>query len=509
MTSLAFASAATLRPFLFRTGFRLHSTFGDTPVTLDTFLSNRASSGSFHTKRRRGGVERRQFERRRGVSGLKARGDGRRDAPFGRSPQGSAFTTRTRSYGDRCKIERTSTTSPACAASSRSSPTPAYCSPPSHVSTAVSVLPRLRHNVMRSHCVPRPSHAPISSTCRGADAALERRRRFRNDDASGADPPEVVEHARQRRRDVREPVRGELAPVRRVRDRLRAERFHGIARVRRAAGRADVIEPSRDPRRTVSRNGVVASTFSSLSRRRRRRRRVRGEELRARRVARAVVALLRGVVRERPFLVGRALLQSLRDALGRRRRVRGRRRRRAWWRRMLVVIPSGGPRQQFRAAVADASTRRQQLRHRGATMMRIARVAVGDANRARACVRRARRGDVVALGSLEKSIGRADCLLIRRRILGRPRASFRDRPFVRFFFRFAPSATRFARASENSLRHTRRRASPRRRRARTTPPTARRRVSPRSRRAARTRASDPRPAPTVDGRGADGRHLGI
>jgi len=35
-------------------------------------------------------------------------------------------------------------------------------------------------------------------------------------------------------------------------------------------------------------------------------------------------------------------------------------------------------------------------------MMRIARVAVGDANRARACVRRARRGDVVALGSLEK-----------------------------------------------------------------------------------------------------------
>jgi hypothetical protein len=61
---------------------------------------------------------------------------------------------------------------------------------------------------------------------------------------------------------------------------------------------------------------------------------------------------------------------------------------------MLVVIPSGGPRQQFRAAVADASTRRQQLRHRGAAMTRIARVAVGDANLARACVRRARRGDV-------------------------------------------------------------------------------------------------------------------
>ena len=46
-------------------------------------------------------------ERHRGVSGLKARGDGRRDTNAGReSPQGSAFTTPTRSYGDQGETER-------------------------------------------------------------------------------------------------------------------------------------------------------------------------------------------------------------------------------------------------------------------------------------------------------------------------------------------------------------------------------------------------------------------
>eukprot|EP00982_Pelagococcus_subviridis_P011034 31051-Pelagococcus_subviridis.AAC.3 len=47
-------------------------------------------------------------ERRRGVSGLRARGDGRRESRAGReSPQGAAYTMRTRSYGDQCEIERT------------------------------------------------------------------------------------------------------------------------------------------------------------------------------------------------------------------------------------------------------------------------------------------------------------------------------------------------------------------------------------------------------------------
>eukprot|EP00982_Pelagococcus_subviridis_P017097 31515-Pelagococcus_subviridis.AAC.1 len=58
---------------------------------------------SARSDERRGGVERRQMElkgRRRGVSGLKARGE-RRETNAGReSPQGTAFTTRTRSYGN-------------------------------------------------------------------------------------------------------------------------------------------------------------------------------------------------------------------------------------------------------------------------------------------------------------------------------------------------------------------------------------------------------------------------
>ena len=50
----------------------------------------------------RGGVERRRGR------GLKARDPGRRDTPRDdESPQGSAFTTRTRSYGDQCEIDRT------------------------------------------------------------------------------------------------------------------------------------------------------------------------------------------------------------------------------------------------------------------------------------------------------------------------------------------------------------------------------------------------------------------
>jgi len=49
-------------------------------------------------------------ERRRGVSGSKARGDGRRETRAGREskvrPRGTAFTTPTGSYGDRCEGER-------------------------------------------------------------------------------------------------------------------------------------------------------------------------------------------------------------------------------------------------------------------------------------------------------------------------------------------------------------------------------------------------------------------
>ena len=79
--------------------------------------SDTAESRSCEVRFRDGGVElkgvRSGVERRRGVSGLKPRDPGRREANAGReSPQGMKFTTRTRSHGNRCDRDAPSSTPP-------------------------------------------------------------------------------------------------------------------------------------------------------------------------------------------------------------------------------------------------------------------------------------------------------------------------------------------------------------------------------------------------------------
>ena len=126
------ASTSTLRAFHLRTG--LHD-------------SSSSVSGSPSLTRSVPGVSPSSFSRSASLS----------DPQFGSTP----VTRRT------LASNRASTAAPLCRSPLSSKPRSAYWSPPRQVSTQCTALSRCLHSAQRSHCVPRPSQQPISSTLRG------------------------------------------------------------------------------------------------------------------------------------------------------------------------------------------------------------------------------------------------------------------------------------------------------------------------------------------------------
>ena len=131
LTPSSDASTSTLRAFHLRTGFGTSPSVSGSP-TLTLSVP---------------GVSPSSFSRSASLS----------DPQFGSTP----VTRRT------LASNRASTAAPLCRSPLSSKPRSAYWSPPRQVSTQCTALSRCLHSAQRSHCVPRPSQQPISSTLRG------------------------------------------------------------------------------------------------------------------------------------------------------------------------------------------------------------------------------------------------------------------------------------------------------------------------------------------------------